>query len=416
MTRREAPHPLRRRALFLLWIASFCTEVTRWALLIALPLYALSITRSALITSTVAMLGLLPSLLLTPLAGILADKWNRSRFMACLTISRALLLLPLLLVHDSRQLWIVYLVVATEAGLTAMFESVKNAMVPSVVEADQLITANASISLSSNLGRLAGSPLGGFVLAWTGIPGIVAAAVTPLIITVLLVLALPRARANAVTQPAFWRGASAGLQLIRHTPALRAVAVVLGLLALAQGMFVILFLLFVTDLLGGGEPEAGLLRGVQAVGGLLGGALTAHLARKLDMRRLMTYSLLTFGLLSLVIWNSASITTAMWFYAGFFTLSGAPSVWIMAAWLSAAQQATPHEFQGRVMSALFALSDGLQAAGLMLAGALASLLPTLALLNGQALLFFLAAALFWRMLATPTSLRRERSTHPINAE
>ncbi|GAA1023018.1 MFS transporter [Acrocarpospora pleiomorpha] len=357
------------------------------------------------------MLGLLPSLLLTPLAGILADRWNRSRFMACLTIFRALLLLPLLLVHDSRQLWIVYLVVATEAGLTAMFESVKNAMVPSVIEADQLITANASISLSSNLGRLAGSPLGGFVLAWSGIPGIVAAAVTPLIITVLLVLALPGTIAVTQAAPAFWRGASAGLQLIRHTPALRAVAVVLGLLALAQGMFVILFLLFVTDLLGGGEPEAGLLRGVQAVGGLLGGALTAHLARKLNTRRLTTYSLLAFGLISLAIWNSASLTTALWFYAGLFTLSGAPSVWFMAAWLSLAQQETPHELQGRVMSALLALSDGLQAAGLMLAGALAGLVPILALLNGQALLFFLAAALFWRMLAIPLPNKLVKASH-----
>jgi hypothetical protein len=82
----------------------------------------------------------------------------------------------------------------------------------------------------------------------------------------------------------------------------------------------------------------------------------------------------------------------------------------MAAWLSIAQQATPHEYQGRVMSALFALADGLQAVGLMLAGALAGLLPTLALLNGQALLFFLAAALFWRMLAAPASPGRMGST------
>ncbi|GIH26471.1 MFS transporter [Acrocarpospora phusangensis] len=403
-----SPHPLRTRALFLLWLASFCTEATRWALLIALPLYALSITGSALVTSTVAMLGLLPSLLLTPLAGILADRWNRSRFMAVLTVSRALLLLPLLLVQDGDRLWIVYLVVAAEAGLTAMFESVKNAMVPSVVEPGQLVTANAAISLNSNLGRLVGSPVGGFVLAWTGLPGVVAATVTPLVVTVLLVLALPGAKTRTVARavPAFWRGASAGLSLIARTPELRAVAVVLGLLSLAQGLFVIFFLLFVTDVLGAGEPEAGLLRGVQAVGGLLGGALTGYLARRLDVRRLTAYSLLAFGVVSLAIWNSAALTSAIWFYAGLFTLSGAPSVWVMAGWLSVAQEATPDELRGRVMSAMFALSDGVQAIGLMLAGVLAGLLPMPALLNGQAAVFFLAAALFWRMLAP----QRERSS------
>ncbi|MGJ6963128.1 MFS transporter [Streptosporangium sp. G11] len=398
------PHPLRGRALFLLWLASFCTEATRWALLIALPLYALSITGSALVTSTVAMVGLLPSLLLTPLAGILADRWNRSRFMASLTIARALLLLPLLLVHNGDRLWIVYVVVAAEAGLTAMFESVKNAMVPSVVDEDQLVTANAAISLNSNLGRLVGSPVGGVVLAWAGLPGVVVASVAPLVVTVLLVLALPGAKIRTVRAEdpvVFWQGASAGLRLIRRSPVLRAVAVVLGLLALAQGLFVILFLLFVTGPLGAGESEAGLLRGVQAVGGLLGGALTGYLARKLDVRRLTAFSLLAFGLVSLAIWNSPALTTAIWFYAGLFTLSGAPSVWVMAGWLSVAQQATPDELRGRVMSAMFALSDGLQALGLMLAGVLAGLLPMPVLLNGQAVVFFLAALLFWRMLAVP---------------
>ncbi|MDH2427976.1 MFS transporter [Sphaerisporangium sp. TRM90804] len=394
-------HPLRQPPFFRLWAASFFTEVTRWSLLIALPLYALSVTGSALITSTVAMLGLLPSLVLTPVAGIFADRWNPATFMAWLAIVRAVLLLPLLLVHDERQLWIMYLVVAAEAGLTAMFESVKNALLPTLVAREQLVTANATISLNTNLGRLVGSPLGGFTLTLAGIGGVVVTAVVPLVLTTLLVVTMKVGRAvkPPEQQPtAFWRESVAGLRTVWATARLRAAAVIIALMSVAQGMFVILFLVFVTDLLGGGESEAGVLRGVQAVGGLLGGALAGLIARKLNVHGFVSYGLLVFGFISIAIWNSALLTTALWVYVGLFTMAGAPGVWVMAGWLSIVQRATPDGLLGRVMSSLLALSDGLQALGMLLAGLLIGAMPIVALLNLQAALLLLAGVLAWRML------------------
>ncbi|WP_405149965.1 MFS transporter [Sphaerisporangium sp. NBC_01403] len=394
-------HPLRQPTFLRLWAASFFTEVTRWGLLIAVPLYALSLTGSALITSTVAMLGLLPSLVLTPLAGIFADRWNPARFLAGLAITRAVLLLPLLLVQDTRHLWILYLVAAAEAGLTAMFESVKNALLPTVVAPAQLVTANATISLNSNLGRLVGSPLGGLMLTWAGINGVVAAVVAPLVLTVPLVMTISGTR-SASPPPgpgtAFWRESVAGLRTIWASGRLRAVTIVVSLMSVAQGMFVILFLLFVTDLLGGGESEAGLLRGVQAVGGLIGGALAGVIARRLNMNQFVSHGLMIFALISLVIWNSALLTTALWVYVGLFILAGAPGVWIMAGWLSVVQRATPADLRGRVMSSFLALSDGLQALGMLLAGVLVGFIPTLGLLDLQAAILFLASVLAWRTL------------------
>ncbi|MEU8271031.1 MFS transporter [Sphaerisporangium sp. NPDC049002] len=394
-------HPLRQPTFFRLWAASFFTEVTRWGLLIAVPLYALSLTGSALITSTVAMLGLLPSLVLTPLAGIFADRWNPARFLAWLAIVRGVLLLPLLLVQDMRHLWILYLVAAAEAGLTAMFESVKNALLPTVVAPAQLVTANATTSLNSNLGRLVGSPLGGVMLTWAGINGVVVAAVAPLVLTVMLVLTISGTRAAGPPPgpgTAFWRESLGGLRTIWASGRLRAVMIVVSLMSVAQGMFVILFLLFVTDLLGGGESEAGLLRGVQAVGGLIGGALAGIIARKLNMNQFVSHGLMIFALISLATWNSALLTTALWVYVGLFVLAGAPGVWIMAGWLSVVQRATPAGLRGRVMSSFLALSDGLQALGMLLAGVLVSFIPTLGLLNLQAAVLLLASVLAWRML------------------
>lgn len=69
MTTTAVRHPLRERAFTRLWSAGFLSEVGQWMLLLVLPLYVLQLTGSALITSTVAMLGLLPSLVAGPFAG-----------------------------------------------------------------------------------------------------------------------------------------------------------------------------------------------------------------------------------------------------------------------------------------------------------------------------------------------------------
>ncbi len=62
------------------------------------------------------------------------------------------------------------------------------------------------------------------------------------------------------------------------------------------------------------------------------------------------------------------------------------------------QRATPAGLRGRVMSSFLALSDGLQALGMLLAGVLVSFIPTLGLLNLQAAVLLLASVLAWRML------------------
>ncbi|MFC6086850.1 MFS transporter [Sphaerisporangium aureirubrum] len=414
---RTEPHPLRQRRFLYIWAASFCTEVSRWSLLIALPLYALALTGSALITSAVAMLGLLPSLVLTPLAGVFADRWSPARLMAWLAGTRAVLLLPLLFVHDDGDLWIVYLVMAAESGLTGMFESVKNAMVPTLVPAGQLVSANATINLNSNLGRLVGSPVGGFLLGLVGMGSVVLTSVAMLIVTVVLVALVGSEGVRRVVSPggtAFWRELPTGLRAIGGSAQLRAVALILGLLSVAQGLFVILFLLFVTNLIAGGESEAGLLRGVQAIGGLLGGVVAGRVARRFEVHQFVVYGLLLFGLVSLSIWNLTLLTTWIWVYIGLFTLAGAPSVWLMAGWLSLVQAATPEGLRGRVMSTFIALSDGQQAIGMMLAGVLAGFLPTLVALNVQAAVLFTAWILAARMLrsrGTPVTATAE----PVSA-
>src|SRR4029453_487442 len=64
-------------------------------------------------------------------------------------------------------------VIAVEAALGQLNDPARNALVPSLVTGDDLVSANALIALTSNLARLVGSPLGGVLVDLAGLPGLV---------------------------------------------------------------------------------------------------------------------------------------------------------------------------------------------------------------------------------------------------
>lgn len=54
--------------------AGLLSEIGDWLLLIALPLFVLDLTGSAMVTATVFALELLPTVIFGPIAGVLVDR------------------------------------------------------------------------------------------------------------------------------------------------------------------------------------------------------------------------------------------------------------------------------------------------------------------------------------------------------
>ena len=339
---------LRRRDLGLLWAGGLVSETGDWLLLVGLPVWVLELTGSSLVTATVFIAGLLPSLLLGPLAGVLVDRWDRRRTLVAVSLAQAAFLLPLLAVHGQRQLWVVYLVIAVEGALAQLNDPARNALLPSLVGRRELVAANGLIALTGNLARLVGSPLGGVVVEVGGLPALVAGDAISFLVGAAL-LALVRARPTRA-RVAGGRPAGAVAGLVREwADGLAATAghrrlrwglLVNGLAAVAQGVFTVLFVLFVTRELGGDGADVGLLRGVQAVGGILGGLLVVALGNRLAPGRLLGASLLAFGGIALATWNAPGLTTAGALYVLLFVAAGVPGIGALTG-LTALVQPTP---------------------------------------------------------------------------
>jgi MFS family permease len=430
---------LRRRDFRLLWAGGLISETGDWFLLVGLPVWVLELTGSSLVTSTVFLVGLLPSLVVGPLAGVLVDRWDRRRTLVAVSLAQAAFLLPLLTVDGRDRLWVVYLVMAVEAALAQLNDPARNALVPILVARHDLVGANALIALNGNLARLVGSPLGGILVEVAGLPGLVIGdAASFLVGAVLLALVRPSPKAPApaleparavpgppeggcsrtrrrglrdVHSPGPGRGVLGewvdGLGVVLGDRGLRWGLVVDGLAAIAQGIFMVLFVLFVARELGGDGAEVGLLRGVQAIGGLAGGALVVGLARRLEPGRLLGTSLLVFGLISLAIWNGPALTTAGWLYLVLFMAAGIPGIGFLTGLTALVQERSPDAYLGRVLATFLGSFNGLMALGMLLAGLLGDAVGVVPVLNGQAVLYLLTG-----LLALATLGRRARVAYP----
>ncbi|WP_410579603.1 MFS transporter [Amycolatopsis sp. lyj-108] len=379
--------PLREPAFARLWIAAFFSETAEWMLQIALPVFVFQATGSAATTALSIVLGLVPAVLLSPVAGVIADRWNRRLVLCVVCAGQAFVALPLLFVASGGPVYVIYAVMAAQAGLASLFEPARNALVPELVAPEELIGANGLMSINGSVARLAGGWAGGLLLGFGGLGWVVVAYLGVLVIgSALLARPFPRVAAPKPAGPhePVFRAWIDGLREIGREGRLRLAGVVVVLTSLAQGMFLVLFVVFVLDILDGTEGDVGLLRGVQALGGLVAGFAVATVARKVAPAALLGWGGLALGLLSAVIWNLPALTTSLGVFIGLFGLVGAPGVLAGSGLLSLVQTTASPERSGRVLSTVFAGTAGFTALGALLTGALVNVLGTGVLLNVQA--------------------------------
>jgi MFS family permease len=371
---------LRNRDFRRLWLAGLISDTGDWMLLVALPVLVYQLTGSSLGTSMAFLIELIPAVLITPLAGHLADRSDHRTLLVAVSLCQAAALLPLL---AGTHLPVLYCVMALQAALASLFDPAKNALLPTLVAEDQLVTANSLIGLNQNLGRLVGAALGGAALMAGGLSVIVIGDAASFLLSAALIWGVRPANATAPMS-----GASSP-RPGGHPFARRSVRVglaVTAITAIGQGLFIVLFVVFVARNLHGNAAENGLLRAVQAIGAIAGGLVLTR-ATRVRPGRLAGLACLVFGAAAVLTWNLPHATTAEPVYAALFVCFGIPGVAMLSGLISSLQQATTDGERGRVFAAFGAASALGLAVGMVAAGILGDRFGAVPLLNVQAICY-----------------------------
>ena len=174
---------------------------------------------------------------------------------------------------------------------------------------------------------------------------------------------------------------------------MRSLILIDGFGQIAQGFFVVLFVVFVVRQLEGGGVDVGLIRGSMAVGAIVSAALIGKFAARIGPITLLTAGYFGMGIVSLMFWNAPTLSTALWLYMLVFALSGVPGAAMGIGLFTAVQQFSPAGMLGRVVGMAGALDALTRAAGSLLAGVLVSQVDLVVLLDVQSAIYLTCGVL-----------------------
>ncbi len=377
---------LRRRNFALLWLGQLVSVVGDWILLIALPFYVYQETGSVLATGALFATETVPRLLVSSVAGVFVDRWDRRRTMVAADLLRAVVLLPLLLVPTQGWLWVVYPVGLLEATIAQFFLPARSVMIPRLVPRERLGEANALVSTSDEAANLVGSALGGTLLGVIGLVGLVFVDMASYLVSAVAIAAMrlqpsrgadepepgptpgvPDPVAGVATEPAglgsgaVWQEWLAGLGLVRRDRLVATVFAVTALAGVAEGLAFVLIIPFVQEVLGQGPAEFGWLMAARAAGALVGGlAVVGVLSRFVPPAWMVVGAGLADGLLLVALFQQRTLSAAL----VLMVLLGVAVVPFYVGQQTLLQQQVADAFLGRVFGAYEATQALLMLSGM----------------------------------------------------
>lgn len=152
------------------WVAQLISGCGDWFYSVAIYTLLLELTGRAESVAWAAILQILPMMLMGPMAGVVNDRLSRRKVMLVSDLVRAALAPCMLLITKPEHIWLLYLILALEIGTAAFFEAGRNAILPSLIKREDLVSANALGSTTWSLTVTLGSALGGVAVAYFGRP------------------------------------------------------------------------------------------------------------------------------------------------------------------------------------------------------------------------------------------------------
>jgi len=284
-------------------------------------------------------------------------------------------------------------------------------MLPRLVSDANLTTANAVNGTMRNVARLVGASLGGIVIAVGGITVLAVVDAATFVVSAALIariradgrpLRAESEQAEVHVRPSRlrvladeWRS---GLRLAVSQPVLRVILIFTFIATAGEGIMGTLFVPFVRDVLHGSGEDYGVVVGVQAIGGVVGGLVAASLGQRVSPVRMFGVGCVVFGFIDLTMFLYPLVYVAVWPAVVCMIVVGVPGSVLIAGYSTLLQRNTEDAFRGRVMGALGVVRGTAVVLGTVAAGFLGETLPIIAVISYQGVGYMTAGVVILIML------------------
>ena len=369
----------------LLWGGGLISSLGSWLLVLAVPAHILAATGSLRDTGLALAAQYLPQLVLGPVAGAVADRWDRRHLMIGANLFCTGAVAVMLLGTAPGHYWVLYAALIAENAGTVLYTPAMRARTPAIVGTGPLLaSANSLTSAGSGIVRLIGGPLGGVLLAVCGISWLICADAFSYLLAAAAMCMMSRPGARRPDRAAVVSAVACdlieGARMLRRQPVARALLSVTAVFVVANASLGALLMPFGIQRLGGGE-HTGFLLSCLGAGFLLGAPVVRVFLDRAQPRSLLTASLTATAGAYFLLFTSTSLATALP-AATAVAMSGSMSLTVQQTIL---QRVIPGAALGRVSAAFLTAEAAAtlagsvagpflaQAAGLAAAAAAASL-------------------------------------------
>lgn len=354
-------------------------------------------TESAVYLSIASLVGFAPIVILSPLAGVLADRWNRKGLIATADLLQALTTMALIFLFLSNvvSIWLILVLLGLRGVFQAFHLPTVSAIIPTMVPKEKLSRMNGLNFLFTGAVNLVGPIAAALLLQFWSISQILwIDAVTFLIAIIpLLSISIPSVRKKQ-EQTSFRREFGEGLAFVRNARGflpLIILSTALNFLITPLDTLLPYFVRF--DHFGGVEDLAFVFAFVQ--GGILAGGLFMSMIKGFKKKRMIVMALFIYVFFLVYAFAALTPTGLFWFMAigGFIMLFCIPVINVL--YMTIIQTVVPMEMQGRVNSVDMALSNAARPFGMIISGPIAEVIGTANLFSGCALSGMLIFTISW---------------------
>ncbi|NPD88943.1 MAG: MFS transporter [Asgard group archaeon] len=362
-----------------LFLGGLISNIGSYFTTIAIFFFALQLTENlgpAEATRLIALVttfSLIPILVLGPIAGVLVDKFDRKKVMIFADLFAAVAVISLIF---SSKMWHLYLIFFLNSSVRQFFYPAKTASIPRIVKQEQLLSANGFIQTSSNISRLIGPLLAGFLIEFFGLRAAFIVDASTFVFSAIMILVIrrdlkPKDDGEKISIRNVTTGLREGFKISFGDKIISYVLILFSFTILLIGMVDPLIVPYMSFEFGLGEREFGMLMSFSAISGIIAAVI---LSIKGQLKKKLTFMTASILVASFCLAFIAAATILprgfIWLYVG-FALIGMINVGFSIPFSTLLQSTIKNENLGKVSGVVDTVITGASLIAATLAAALA---------------------------------------------
>ncbi len=379
----QIPHKLNSN-FWKYWTGQTISNLGSSITLFALPLLVYKLTGSALNLGISSAANMLPYLLFGLILGAWVDRVDRKRMMILTDIGRAAIIaiIPLLALFGLLNVWWIYAIGFLHSTLTICFSAGEFAAIPSLVDQDDLVTANGRIQASFSAASILGPVLAGALVAIVPLASLMLLDALSFLASAfsiwLVTISFNQGNGEVGERKHILQDVVEGLRYVWAHPVLRNISLMMALVNFVTATIGAQLVLFAKERLQASDTQVGLLFTVGSVGVVVLALLAGPLRKRWTFSRVALGALMLMGVFTLAL----ALTRQYWLALIFEALEQGCGILFNINTGSLRQAIVPNHLLGRIMSIASVVAWSAIPLGAFLGGLLINQTGNVALVYG----------------------------------